>query len=429
MSDRYKLSELCLDRALDSIPLGAQTFSKSKAVLPRGVSPYFVKSASGAHFIDVDGNKYIDFVNSLASISIGYCDPDVDFAVSEQMKQGVSFSLSHTIEYEVAELLIELIPCAEAVRFAKNGSDATSAAIRVARATTGRDRVAVCGYHGWHDWYIGATTRNLGVPDVVQSLTHQFRFNDLPSLEAILTEFPGEIAAIILEPMSSTYPSTGFLEAVRSLATKHGALLIFDETVTGFRFSLGGAQKYFDVIPDLATFGKGMANGFPLSAVVGKRRYMDIMEEIFFSGTFGGETLSLAAAKAVITKMRRNNVLEHICCLGVELQRELRSLIEEFDLRRYLAVDGHPSWTFLKFSGDGVTTSEVMKTFYVQEMFKAGIYVLGSHNLSYAHSRDDLKILLKSYRRILEMMSPALRRGSLVSLLDCAPIVPIFRVR
>ena len=283
--------------------------------------------ANGSHFWDVDGNEYIDFVNGLACVTLGYCDPDVDVAVQNQMKSGVTFSLPHKLEMEVAELLVEMIPCAEKVRFAKNGTDATSGAIRVARAYTGRDRVAVCGYHGWQDWYIGSTTRDLGVPKAVKQLTHVFVYNDIDSLNRLLEEHHGEFAAVILEPMNVAYPQDGFLEKVRAVTQQHGALLIFDETITGFRYAKGGAQQEFGVTPDLATFGKGMANGYPLSALVGKAEYMDVVEKIFFSGTFGGETLSLAAAKAVLTKLRQEPVIATLKAQGQKIIDSVNRII------------------------------------------------------------------------------------------------------
>ncbi len=254
--------------ALKSIPLGSQTFSKSLTQLPFGVSPFFVDRAEGAYFWDVDNNKYLDFSSALASVTLGYCDPDIDSAVKKQMEKGVTFSLPHTLEEEVAKMLIEAIPCAEQVRFAKNGTDATSGAIRLARAYTSRERIAVCGYHGWQDWYIGSTTKNLGVPKGVQDLTHTFSYNNIDSLEQIFKAHPDEFAAVILEPMSSDYPKDNFLGKVKEITHNNGALLVFDETCTGFRLSHGGAQELFGVTPDIATFGKGLANGYPLSALV-----------------------------------------------------------------------------------------------------------------------------------------------------------------
>jgi len=209
---RYANSEAQLARALRTIPLGSQTFSKSKTQYPLGVSPFFIQRALGSHVWDVDGNEYIDLVNSLAAVTLGYNDPDVTQAVEHQLKDGVIFSLPHPVEVEVAEKLVEMVPCAEQVRFGKNGSDATSGAIRLARAHTRRDHVAVCGYHGWQDWYIGSTTRHLGVPQTTRDLTHAFRYNDLESLHQIFRAFPGQVAAVILEPMNVTFPEPGFLQ-------------------------------------------------------------------------------------------------------------------------------------------------------------------------------------------------------------------------
>lgn len=429
MSKRYKASEEFLARALKSIPLGSQTFSKSKTQLPFGVSPYFVDKAKGSHFWDIDGNEYVDFVNALACVTLGYCDPDVDRAVRRQMENGVTFSLPHRLEAEVAEMLVDMIPCAEKVRFAKNGTDATSGAIRVARAVTGRNRVAVCGYHGWQDWYIGSTTRHLGVPDAVRELTRSFVYNDLSSLQTILDTHPGEFAAVILEPMNVAYPVDNFLEKVKLVTKKHGALLVFDETITGFRYSNGGAQEEFGVVPDLATFGKGLANGYPLSALVGKSEFMNIVEDIFFSGTFGGETLSLAAAKAVLTKLQTEPVVATFRKQGQKILDGTAKLIESLCASHMVAVGGHPAWSFMLFKDVEPYSTFDIKTLFLQEMFKRGIYSLGTHNLSYAHTDDDVAILLATYEEVLTLIRDAIVRENLYEQLHCAPLVPLFKVR
>jgi glutamate-1-semialdehyde aminotransferase len=429
MSERYKNSEAFLDRALRSIPLGSQTFSKSKTALPFGVSPYFVDRAKGSRMWDIDSNEYLDFVNGLACVTLGYCDPDVDAAVRKQMESGVTFSLPHRLEAEVAELLIEMIPCAEKVRFAKNGTDATSGAIRVARACTGRDRVAVCGYHGWQDWYIGSTLRNLGVPDAVKGLTHSFLYNDISSLTQVLEANPGEFAAVILEPMNSTYPKGSFLEEVKALSHQHGALLVFDETITGFRYAIGGAQQEFGVIPDLATFGKGMANGYALSALVGRTQYMDIVDQIFFSGTFGGETLSLAAAKAVLTKLRREPVIETLRERGRKIQEGVARIIGASGLDGVIGVSGHPTWSFLQFREKPPFSNWEIKTLFIQEVFRRGVYTLGTHNMSYAHSEEDVAELLACYEEVFPLIARAIAAGKVRDFLECEPLVPLFKVR
>jgi glutamate-1-semialdehyde aminotransferase len=429
MTKKFKKSEELLSSALKSIPLGSQTFSKSITQLPFGISPYFVDRASGAYFWDVDNNKFIDFSNALACVTLGYCDSDIDSAVKKQMKSGVTFSLPHILELQVANMLIDAIPCAEQVRFAKNGTDATSGAIRLARAYTGKERVAVCGYHGWQDWYIGSTTKNLGVPKCVQDLTHSFSYNNINSLRVILEEYPDEFAAIILEPMSGEYPKDNFLEKVQDLTHNAGALLIFDETVTGFRVSYGGAQELFNVTPDIATFGKGMANGYPLSALVGKEKYMQTMNDIFFSGTFGGETLSLASAKAVLKKLKRDNVIKYLSDLGTYLHKKLDKLIAELDISYFLGYTGHPSWSFLIFKDNRNATSWELKTFFMQEMFKRGVFTIGAQTLSYAHTQKDIDYLLKAYREVFSLMKEYINNNTLQSKLECEPLKPLFSVR
>jgi glutamate-1-semialdehyde aminotransferase len=429
MTERYKNSEEFLGLALQVIPLGSQTFSKSKTALPFGVSPYFVERAKGSRMWDMDGNEYLDFVSALCCVTLGYGDSDVDAAVRAQMDNGVTFSLPHRLETEVAELLVEMIPCAEKVRFAKNGTDATSGAIRVARAHTGRNRVAVCGYHGWQDWYIGTTLRDLGVPQAVKELTHTFSFNDIGSLRRLLNTHPGEFAAVILEPMNATYPKDGFLEKVLSATHQHGALLIFDETITGFRYATGGAQEEFGVTPDLATFGKGIANGYPLSALVGKSEYMKVVEDIFFSGTFGGETLSLAAAKAVLTKLKHEPVIQTMRSRGQSIIDGVHQLIAALGLEQIVSIGGHPSWSFLTFRENASFSPAEIKTLFIQEVFKRGVYVLGTHNLSYAHSEADVKQLLECYREVFGVIARGLSDGTLRNLLECEPLVPLFKVR
>jgi glutamate-1-semialdehyde 2,1-aminomutase len=425
---RYRASMEWLTRAERSIPLGSQTFSKSRTQYPHGVSPYFIKSAKGAHVWDIDGNRYVDFVNSLAAVNLGYADQDVTHAVAEQLRDGVIFSLPHPLETMVAEKLIEMIPCAERVRFGKNGSDATSGAVRVARAFTGRDHVICCGYHGWQDWYIGGTARNKGVPQATRDLVHVVAYNDLPGLERLLLEHRGRTAAVIMEPMSAAFPAAGYLEGVKELTHKHGALLIFDETITGFRFANGGAQQLFGIEPDLATFGKGMANGFPISAVVGHAEIMREMEEVFFSFTFGGETLSLAAALATMEKMQREPVVEQLRARGEKIQRGLQQLIEQYECQGFLQVSGHPAWSFLLFQDSPPYSSWQIKTLYLQEMFARGILTLGTHNMSYAHTEEDVAALLAAYDEVLPILREAVR-GKLELALLCKPLEPLFKLR
>lgn len=426
---RYRRSDELLERALRSIPLGSQTFSKSHTQYPRGVSPFFLQRGKGCRVWDVDGNEYVDFVNGLASITLGYCDPDVDAAVARQLEDGVIFTLPHPLEVQVAEKIIEMVPCAEQVRFGKNGSDATAGAIRLARAYTRRDRVAVCGYHGWQDWYIGSTARNRGVPKAVSDLTHGFAYNDASSLHALFKAHPGEIAAVILEPMNVVAPMPGFLQEVREIASSQGALLVFDETITGFRFANGGAQELFGVVPDLATFGKGLANGYPVSAIAGPARFMRLMEEIFFSFTFGGEALSLAAALATLQKLQREPVVAAIAERGERLVAALRRRIDDHDLGHVLSVSGHPSWSFLTIREAPGCSIWELKTLLLQELFARGILTLGTHNMSYAHRDEDLAMLDAAYAGAFAVIREAVSARAPGKFLRCKPLEPLFKVR
>jgi len=429
MSMHYQQSEELLARALKTIPLGIQTFSKSKTQYPFGVSPFFIRKGKGSKVWDVDGNEYVDFVNGLCAVTLGYNDPDVAAAVRDQLEEGVIFSLPHPIEMQVAEKIVEMVPCADMVRFGKNGSDATAGSIRLARAYTQRDRVAVYGYHGCQDWYIGSTARNRGVPKAARDLTHTFLHNDSDSLAALLKQYPDQFAAVILEPMNAIELRPGFLEEVKALAHKRGALLVFDETITGFRYARGGAQEFFGVTPDLASFGKGLANGYPVSAIAGRGDVMKLMEEVFFSFTFGGETLSLAAALATMKKLQAKPVIETMTDTGRKVVSGVRERIAAAGLNETLSLTGHPTWSFLNFRDTGPYTQWQLKTLFMQEMLARGILILSTHNISYAHGEAEVAKLLKAYDEVLGILGESLRTSTLEKKLRCDTLVPLFKVR
>ena len=426
--ERYKKSRELLEATNQVIPLASQTFSKSHIQYPES-APHFLVRGKGSHVWDVDGNEYIDFVNGLLPVILGYCDPDVDAAVVEQLKKGVIFSLPSPLEGELAELLVDLIPCAEMVRFGKNGSDATAGAIRVARAYTGRDRIAVCGYHGWQDWYIGSTARNKGVPEAVRQLTHTFAYNDLTSLQALFDEYPNEFAAVMMEPINLDEPAPGFLEGVRDMAHRNSAVFILDEIITGFRLSMGGAQELFKVTPDLAAFGKSMANGFPIAAVVGKKELMKEMEDIFFSFTFGGETVSIAAAIATIKKMLENAVVDRLWQTGEKIMAGVSNLINTNHLQNVFGIKGKPPWSLLMIEDHENATSWEIKSLFKQEMLSRGVLISLSHNLSYAHSDADVKMLFGVYDEVFGIIRNALENNGVMNELVGAPIEPLFKVR
>lgn len=426
-SERYKNSLNHLAAAEERIPLGAQTVSKSRLTLTPGLAPLYGDSAKGCRIWDIDGNEYVDLINSLAAVTLGYSDPEINEAVIAQVPKGTGISLSHPIELDVAEKICSLVPSAEMVRFGKNGSDATSAAVRVARAYTGRDNVVVCGYHGWHDWYIGTTPRGLGVPKHVSDLADSVPYNDLDAVEELLKATP--TAAMILEPMNTTWPDPGYLEGLRSLCDKYGSLLIFDETITGFRFAKGGAQEYFGVLPDLSTFGKGLANGYPLSAVTGKKKYMMMLERVFFSGTFGGELLSLTAANVVLDRVMNTDVISKITSIGKSINERVVPLIESNGLSEFLKLQGHSSWEFLLWDeklGDQVDS---LKALFMQEMSKSGVLMLATHNVSAALDNSALDTITIAYKETLPLVSRAISNGSTDGLLEIDSVQKRLSVR
>lgn len=426
---KYKNSEIWLKKALEVIPLGTQTFSKSYTQFPYGVSPYFIEKGEGAYVWDVDGNKYLDAINGLLAVSVGYCDDSVDMAVKTQLKKGVSFSLSTCLEEQLARKLIKHIPSAEMVRFGKNGTDATSGAIRVARAYTKKDHVLVCGYHGWQDWYIGSTTKDLGVPKSTKDLTHVFEYNNIDSLRLLLENYNGQVAAVIMEPMNVFYPKLGFLEQCKTLTHQNHALFIFDETITGFRFDLGGAQKYFGITPDFSTFGKGMGNGYPISALVGKKEYMSLISEVFLSSTFGGEALSLAASIAVIEKFEQENGIEHIANIGDKIIKNTNNLIAEFSLEKVVSVKGHPSWSFLVMEDTENYSLWDIKTLWMQECLKRGFLSFGTHNISLAYTDIEVELIQQIYKEVFPILKAAIEEINLYDKIDCKPLRPLFKVR
>lgn len=427
MKRKYNKSNQLFIKVNQIIPLAAQTFSKSYLQFIKGQAPLFITRGKGAKVWDVDGNEYIDFINGLLPVILGYQYRLVDEAIKKQLKKGIVFSLSSPLEYELAQILIKHIPGAEMVRFGKNGSDVTSGAIRLARAVTGREHVVVCGYHGWHDWYIGSTARNLGVPKSTQKLTHKFEYNNIESLEKILKKY--KIAAVIMEPMNYVEPEKGFLQKVKNLAHKHGALLIFDEIITGFRYNLGGAQKLFGVIPDLACFGKSMANGMPISALVGRKKYMSKVDDIFYSFTMGGEALSLAAAIATINELEKKRVVPYIWKLGKYLQDNTNKLLKENNLDKIMKVQGKPCWQVFIIKPYKKYSDLEIKSYIQQELLQAGFLWYGQHNMSYSHTKKDINRLLKVYAKVFKDLKKLLDYSKLRQNLKGEPITNIFKVR
>jgi len=424
---KFPLSEEYWKRTRGLIPCGTQTLSKSPSQYVEGMAPKYLLKGKGCHVWDVDGNEYIDYGMGLHPIILGYAYPAVDEAIQRQLAHGITFTLNHPLEVELAEVLHTLIPCAEMVRFGKNGSDVTSAAIRVSRAFTGRDKVACCGYHGWQDWYIGATERNKGVPGAVRELTKTFEYNRIESLQRLFRENPGEIAAVIMEPVGSIPPENHFLHQVQELARKEGAVFILDEIITGFRFAMGGAQEFFGITPDLATFGKAMSNGMPLSALVGRAEIMREIEEVFFSFTFGGEALSLAASLATIQEMKEKRVLEHVWKQGARLLAGYNQRAGELGLTDHTRMMGYPPRPIASFFAADAMDPLEMKSLVQQELLKRGILWAAYHAVSFSHKDEEIDRTLEAFGEALEILGKAIREKNIRRYLQGAPVRPVFR--
>ncbi len=399
MTRSIAASEALWERAQRAIPLGTQTLSKSPTQFVDGVSPKFLARGAGGHVWDVDGNEYVDWPMALGPILLGYDEPAVSAAAIEQLRAGTTFTLMHPLEVEVAEALIEVIPCAEQVRFAKNGADATGGAVRAARALTGREHVVACGYHGFHDWYIASTERNDGVPRHDAELIASVPFADLEALRAALGQ---HVAALIME-IPGTQPPDGYLQAAIDLTHDAGALFILDEIVTGFRYALGGAQERFGIRPDLACFGKGMANGFPLAAVVGSADAMRAFERVFFSMTYSGEAVSLAAALATLKLLRDEPVIERLWALGTEVRRGLADLVAAADFEVMLL--GNPPRSALQFS------SQELRGLWLQETHKRGVLFGGPIFPCYRHTDEDVRQTLEAAAAAFALMGEAHASG------------------
>ena len=425
---KYEKSNKLLERAVKVTPLGAQTYSKSYRYYCQGDSPAFIDKGEGCYLYDVDGNKFIDFVCALGPITIGYNVKEINDAVKAQLDKGISFSLQAEVEVELAEKIIEIIPCAEMVRFVKNGGDATTAAIRLARAYTGRDLVALSGYHGMHDWSIGSTENNKGIPKDISNLTKTFEYNNIDSLKELFNEYPNDIAAVILEPIQANGPKDDFLEKVKKVAHENGAVLIFDEVVSGFRYALGGASEYYGVVPDMAAFGKGMGNGLPISAVAGKKEIMKQIEEgIFVSTTFGGEALSMAGSLAALEILEKPGTYEHIWKLGSILKEGLEELIDKYGLNDVILVSGLPPHCGVEFEDVGSLDYLDINSIYSQAMIHNGIITVGINNINLSHTEKEIEAYLNAAEEGMKNIKKAIEQDSTDGILIGKKVDPVFK--
>jgi glutamate-1-semialdehyde 2,1-aminomutase/spore coat polysaccharide biosynthesis protein SpsF len=364
---------------------------------------------------------------ALGPVILGHRHPAVDGAIRAQLEDGILFTLPHPLELDVAERVAAMVPGAERVRFGKSGSDVTSAAIRLARAVTGRERVLVAGYHGWHDWYIGSTSWHAGVPEAVRELTETVAWGELEDLRRTLARRAGEVAAVILEPVGSREPPPGYLEGVVELAHAHGAVAVLDEVITGFRLAPGGAQERYGVRADLVCLGKALGNGMPVSALAGRAEIMDALAGVFFSGTHGGETLSLAAARATLEVLAREPVHEHLWRLGERLQAGVCAAVRRHGLEDWVHCGGAAPWTIVTVR-EPVPDSATLpaKTLLQQEMLKRGVLYNGSNFVCLAHGEAEIDEAIAAYDDAFARLAQALP-DAVEELLQAPALAPVFR--
>lgn len=418
-----KKSDEYYQKALNLIPAVTQTLAKGPGQNIKGVAPKYLVKGKGSHVWDADGNEYLDFLMAIGPLSLGYANDKVDDAIKKQLEDGITFSLMHPLEVEVAEIINKVVPNAESIRFSKTGADVTSAAIRVARAFTGRNKILCCGYHGWHDWYISVTDRNKGIPDSIQDLTFTFNYNDIQSVKDSIDE---DTSAVILEPFVFEEPKNNFLQELREVCTANGTLLIFDEMWTGFRIAVGGAQEFFGVKADLACFSKAVANGMPVAILTGRRDIMSLLEkDVFFFTTFGGEALSLAAAKATINVLKEKNVPAYLAKQGKKLKDGYNQIAKELGMT-YTRCSGFDCRTIITFDASAGNPLE-LKSLVQQEMIKRGILWGGFHNMSFSHSDEDVEYTLKVYREVLPILKKAVEEKNIKGYLRGEPVEPVFR--
>ena len=420
----YPNSDALYARAVQIMHPVTQTLAKGPGQYTKGASPKYVKRAKGSHIWDVDGNEYLDYQMGIGPISLGYAYERVDNAIRAQLEDGITFSMMHELEVQLAELIHEIIPNAESIRISKTGADVCSAAVRVARAFTGRAQVLCCGYHGWHDWYIGTTSRAAGIPQEIRDLTATFEYNNLESFKELLT---ADVACVILEPFIFDAPKDGFLHEVARLCKENGTLLIFDEMWTGFRIAVGGAQEFFGITPDLAVYSKAFANGMPIALLTGRKDVMQLFEqEVFFFTTFGGEALSMAAAMATIAEMREQNVPARLAEQGQKILDGYNQLAADLGLSQYTKCYGYPCRSIVTFDPSAGNPLEV-KAFVQQELFKRGIMWSGFHNMCFSHSDEDIARTLAAYGEVLALLKSAIETGDVAHRLEGEPVEAVFR--
>jgi len=431
----YERSDALRERAHAAIPGGAHTYAKGDDQYPRR-APGFIARGLGCRVWDADGNEFIEYGMGLRSVLLGHAWPEVVDAVRRQIELGANFTRPATIELEAAEALLSIVTGAEMAKFTKDGSTANDAALRLARAATGRDRVAYCADHPFFstgDWFIGTTPMSAGIPKAVRDLAVSFRYDDLESVRRLFEEYPGEIACVILEASRGDDPKDGFLHETQRLCHRHGAVFILDECITGFRWHLGGAQRLYGITPDLSTFGKALGNGFAVSALVGRRELMELgglrtdRDRVFLlSTTHGGETHALAAAIATLGVYRREPVVAHLEREGTRLAAGVADLAKGHGVERFVHTVGRPcNLSFATLGPDGAP-SQAYRALFLQELIARGV-LAPSFVISYSHRAADVDRTLEAVDGALAVYQRALEAGGVEGFLDGPPTKIVFR--
>ena len=432
----FEKSDEAQSRLHALVPGGAHTNARGSDQYPERMTP-IIQRGEGARVLDLDGNWFVEYGLGAKAVTLGYGYKPVADAVARVAYDGVGFSRPSVWELEAAERFLQQVPTADMVKFAKNGSDVTTAAIKIARAATGRDLVAICRSHPFFsvdDWFMGTTSMTAGIPQAIRDLTVSFVYNDLESLRTLLAEQGDRIAAVILEPATGTSePAPGFLEGVRELTSQHGALLVFDEMIAGMRWSAAGAHSVYGVTPDLSTWGKALANGFSVSALAGKREYMelgglntDASRVFLLSTTHGGETTGLAAYLAVADAYAERDIVGIMEAQGTKLREGLVDVISAAGMNEHIAILGRPSALVFGTKDHTGAPSQAFRTLFLQELLHRGV-LAQSLVISAAHTDDDLAVTIDAFSGAAEVYARAIEAGTTDGLLVGRPVAPAIR--
>lgn len=423
------------DRLLKVIPGGSHTYSRGYDQYPLN-APQILKKGKGAYVYDENENEFLDYGMALRAVNLGYSNEQVNQSAYKQIEYGNNLTRPSLIELEAAELLVDMIKSVDMVKFTKNGSTATTAAVKLSRAFTGRTLVARCAeqpFFSYDDWFIGSTPITKGIRQLDIENTKMFNYNNIESLEMLFNEYPNEISCVILEPATNEHPKNNFLHKVKELCHKFGAVFILDEMITGFRWHINGAQHFYNIEPDLCTFGKAMANGFSVAAVAGKREIMELgsiefegRERLFLlSTTHGAEMSGLGAFVETIKFMKDNKVVEHIWGYGRKLICLMNNMAIDFGIEKYFVAGGiECSPYYLTFDKNG-NNSLGLRTLFVQEMIKNGVLIPWIA-LSYSHQEKELEITKNSLEKTFEVYKKAVELGY-EKYLKGNVIKPVFR--